>query len=178
MSNHRIKNMHPGASSRNGWYVLWPVWAICAFLLSLGVFAVVREYRAELPKKSDVPVIAMSEGQDLRLDANKLNSRDLLLFEVSSSEEKVKIAVQRTDDKIVHFALASCRACYRNRDHHYAQQGQMMCGKCNMPMKFELKDQKADTNSCALVEIPHTEKDGNIAVLARDVLAQAQKVPQ
>src|SRR5579871_6437940 len=114
MSNHRIKNMRPGVSSRNGWYVLWPVWAISALLLSLGVFAVVQEYRAGLPKKSDVHVIAMNEGEDLHLDSSKLNSRDLHLYEVSSSGEKVKIAVQRTDDGTVHIALASCRACYKN----------------------------------------------------------------
>jgi len=178
MSNHRIKRVQSVLSSRGAWYVLWPVWSICAFLLLLGVLVVVREYQAELPKKSDIRVMAVSEGQDLSLDTNKLDSRDLHLFEVSSSGEKVKIAVQRTDDKTVHVALASCRACYRNRDHHFAKQGQMMCGKCNGPMKFESKDQKADTNSCALVEIPHTEKDGNIAVLARDVLAQVQKPTQ
>ncbi len=176
MSHHRIKRVQSVSSSRGAWYVLWPVWAICTFFLLLGVFFVVQEYRAGLPKKSDVHVIAMSEGQDLNLDSSKLNSRDLHLFEVSSSGEKVKIAVQRTDDRTVRVALASCRACYRNRDHHYAKQGQMMCGKCDGPMKFESKDQKAGTNSCALVEIPHTEKDGNIAVSAREVLAQAQKL--
>ena len=178
MSNHRIKRVQSVLSSRGAWYVLWPVWSICAFLLLLGVLVVVREYQAELPKKSDIHVIAVSEGQDLRLDSKKLDSRDLHLFEVSSSGKKMKIAVQRTDDKSVHVALASCRACYRNRDHHYAKQGQMMCGKCNGPMKFESKDRRADPNNCTLVELPHTEKDGNIAVLARDVLAQVQKLPQ
>lgn len=178
MSHHRIKRVQSVSNSRGAWYVLWPVWAICTFFLLLGVLVVVQEYRAELPKKNDTPVIAVSEDQDLHLDTSKLNSRELHLFEVSSSGKKVKIAVQRTEDKSVHVALASCRACYRNRDHHYAKQGQMMCGKCNGPMKFESKDQTADTNSCALVELPHTEKDGNIAVLARDVLAEVQKLPQ
>lgn len=178
MSNHRIKRSQSVSNSRGALYVLWPVWAICAFLLLLCVVVVVREYRADLPKKSDIHVIAVSEGQDLHLGSNKLDSRDLHLFEVSSSGEKVKIAVQRTDDRTVHVALASCRACYRNRDHHYAKQGQMMCGKCSMTMKFESKNQKADTNSCALVEVPHTEKEGDITVSTGDVLAQAQRLPQ
>ena len=153
MSHHRIKRVPSVSNSLGTWHVLWPVWAICSFLLLLGVFVVVREYRAELPKKSDIPVIAVKEGEDLHLDSKKLDSRDLHLFEVSSSGKKVKIVVQQTDDQSVHVAIASCRACYRNRDHHYAKQGQMMCGKCDGPMKFESKDQKTDTNSCALVEI-------------------------
>ena len=178
MSHHRIKRVPSVSNSRRTWHVLWPVWAICSFPLLLGTFVALREYQMELPQKSDIPVVVVSEGKDLHLGSNKLDSRDLYLFEVSSPGEKVKIAVQRTDDRTVHVALASCRACYRNRDHHYAKQGQMMCGKCSMPMKFESKNQKADTNSCALVELPHTEKDGNIAVSTVDVLARAQKLPQ
>lgn len=178
MSHHRIKRVPSASNSRGTWHVLWPVWAICSFLLLIGVFVGVREYQMELPKKSDIPVVVVSEGQDLHLESSKLSSGDLHLFEVSSSGEKVKIAVQRTDDRTVHVALASCRACYRNRDHHYAKQGQMMCGKCSMTMKFESKNQKADTNSCSLVKIPHTEKEGDIAVSTGDVLAQAQRLPQ
>ena len=178
MSHHRIKRVQPVSNSRGAWYVPWPVWAICMFLLLVGVVAVVQEYRAELPKRGDINVIAVSAGKDLRLDASKLNSRDLHLFEVSSSGKKVKIVVQRTDDKTVHVALASCRACFRNRDHHYAKQGQMICGKCNGPMKFESKNRMADTNSCALVEIPHTETNGDLAVVTRDVIAQTERLPQ
>ncbi len=179
MSNHRIKRAKQSLTSREIWHVLWPVWAICSVLLLFGVFVAVREYQAELPKKSDIPAVAVSEGQDLHLETSKLSSGQLHLFEVSTSGEKVKVkvAVQRTGDGIVHVALASCRACYRNRDHHYAKQGQMMCGKCNMTMKFESKDEKADTNSCALVEIPHTASNGDIAVLTSDVIAQVGKLP-
>ncbi len=177
MSSHRIKPAKQSLTSRETWHVLWPVWAICSVLLLFGVFVVVREYLMELPKKSDVPVVAVSDGQNLRLETNKLSLGKLHLFEVSTSGEKVKVAVQRAGDGTVHVALASCRSCYRNRDHHYAKQGQMMCGKCNMTMKFESKDQKADTNSCALVEIPHTETNGDIAVLTRDVIAQVGNLP-
>ena len=176
MSNHRIKRAKQSLTSRETWHVLWPVWAICSVLLSLGVFVAVREYQAELPKKSDIPTVAVSEGQDLHLESSKLSSGQLHLFELSTSGEKVKVAVQRAGDGAVHVALASCRACYKNRDHHYAEKGKMMCGKCNMTMNFESKGQKADRNSCALVEIPHTETNGDIAVLTRDVIAQVGKL--
>lgn len=132
----------------------------------------------ELPKKSDIPVVVVSEGHDLHLESSKLRSGELHLFEVSTSGEKVRVAVERSGGGTTHVALASCRACYKNRDHHYAEKGKMMCGKCSTPMKFESNGQKADTNSCALVELPHTEKDGNIAVLARDVLALVHRLPQ
>lgn len=178
MSHHRIKRVSAASNSRGTWHVLWPVWAICSFLLLLGAFVAVREYRMELPKKSDIPVVVVSEGRDLHLESSKLSSGELHLFEVSTSGEKVRVAVERSGGGTTHVALASCRACYKNRDHHYAEKGKMMCGKCNMPMKFESNGQKADTNSCALVELPHTEKDGNIAVLARDVLALVHKLPQ
>lgn len=177
MSNHRIRRVHPRSSLRGGRYVLWPVWAVGSITLLFGVFLLVREYRAKLPKKSDIPVVALGEGQDLHLDASKSSLRQLHLFEVSAMGKKAKVVVQQTDDKTVHVALASCRACYRNRDRHYAKQEQMICGKCNMPMNFESKDRKASTNSCTLVEIPHMESNGNISVLTRDVLAQAANKP-
>ena len=178
MSHHRIKRVPSVSNARGTWSVLWPVWAICSFFLLLGAFVAVREYQMGLPKKSDIPVVVVSEGHDLHLESSTLSSGKLHLFEVSTSGEKVRVAVQRSGSGTVQVALASCRACYKNRDHHYAENGKMMCGKCNMPMKFESNSKKADTNSCALVELPHTEKDGNIAVLARDVLALVHKLPQ
>ena len=178
MSHHRIKRVPSVSNSPGSWHVLWPVWAICSFLLLLGAFVAVREYQMDLPKKSDIPVVAVSEDHDLHLESSKLSSGELHLFEVRTSGEMVRVAVQRSGGGTVRVALASCRACYKNRDHHYAEKGKMMCGKCNMPMKFESNDRKAATNSCALVELPHTENDGDIAVLVRDVLALVHKLPQ
>jgi Membrane iron-sulfur containing protein FtrD-like len=109
---------------------------------------------------------------------SKLRSPQLRLFETSASGQKVKFIVQRTPDQIVHVAVASCRACYRNRDSHYALNGEMICGQCKEAMDFESKVQKARTNHCALVEVPHTESGGDVAVLVRDVFAQAAMLPQ
>ena len=177
MSNRRIKRVQSVLSSRGAWHVLWPVWTICGVLLSFGVFVVVRQYLMELPKKSDIPVVAVSDARNLHMETSKLSSGQLHLFEISTSGEKVTLAVQRAGDGTVHVALASCRACYRNRDHHYAEKGKMMCGKCGGPMNFESKHEKPDTNSCALVEIPHRETNGDVAVLTRDVIAQVGKLP-
>jgi len=177
MSNHRIKRTKQSLTSRESWHVLWPVWTLYGVLLSFGVFVVIRQYLMELPKKSDISVVAVSDGPPLHLETSKLSSGQLHLFEVSTSGEKVKLAVQRAGDGTVHVALASCRACYRNRDHHYAEKGKMMCGKCSGPMNFESEHEKANTNSCALVEIPHTETNGDIAVWTREVIAQVGKLP-
>jgi uncharacterized membrane protein len=142
------------------------------------VFVFVREYREDLPQKSDVSVVALAEGQNLHLDQRNLSSPQLHLFEASTSGQKVKFLVQRTPDQIVHVAVASCRACYKNRSSHYAKNGEMICGKCEHSMNFESKGQQANTNHCALVEIPHSESDHDVAVLVRDVLAEAARLSQ
>lgn len=178
MSNHHIRAKRLKTPQRGDWYALWPVWALCGVLSLLAAFALVWQYVAGLPPKSDMPVVALDGGRDLHLDPSKLVSQQLHLFEARAAGQKVKFLVERTQDKTVHVALASCRTCYRSRDRHFAKNGQMMCDECNGPMNFDSKDRKTGTNSCALVEVPHTETDHDIAVLARDVLAQAARQPQ
>ena len=79
-------------------------------------------------------------------------------YEASASGQKVKFVVQRAQDKVVHVALASCSACYRSKNPHYALNGKMMCGKCKDAMDFALKGQKADVNHCTnnLFNLPDT----------------------
>ncbi len=178
MSNHGINRKHPKPTRHGGWRVLWPAWAICTILLLFGAFVIVREYREDLPQKSDIPVIALSDGQNLHLDQSKLRSTQLHLFEVNASGKAVKFIVQRTPYQIVHVALARCKACYRNRVTHYARNGEMICGQCKESMYFESKGRQPRANHCALVEVPHEESNGDVAVLARDVLVQAEKQPQ
>lgn len=158
--------------------MLWPVWAICTILLLFGVFVFVRAYREDLPQKSDIPVVALGEGQNLHLDPRNLNSPQLHLFEASASGQKVKFVVQRAPDQTIHVAVASCRACYKSKNLHYAQNGVMVCGKCEHSMDFESKGKKTNATHCALVEIPHSESDHDMAVLVRDVVAEAAKLSQ
>ncbi len=178
MSNHRIRPKHSKAPRRGDWCAFWPVWALCGGLMLLSVIALASVYIADRPQKSDIPVVAMGKDQDLHLDMTKLNLRQLHLFEVRAAGQKARVVVQRTDDNTVHVGLASCSICYRSHNRHYAKNGQMMCGECNSQMNFETKDRKAGTNSCALVEVPHTKTDRDLTVLTRDVLAMAAKQPQ
>jgi uncharacterized membrane protein len=178
MSNHQIRVKRTKTPRHGDWYTLWPVWALCGGLLLLLVFGLGWVYVVNLPPKSDIPLVALGGGRDLHLDPSKLSSQQLHLFEARASGQKVKFVVERTQDKTVHVALASCRICYRSRDRHFAKSGQMMCGECNMPMNFESRDQKPGTNSCALVEVPHAETDRDITVLTSDVLAVAAKQPR
>jgi uncharacterized membrane protein len=178
MSNHQIGNK-PSRSGRNSdWYVFWPAWVLCAALLFFGAFVLCWEYRVETPKKSDIPVVALSEGQNLHLDPAKLGPGQLHLFEARVSGHEVKFIVQRTPDKIVHVALANCNACYRKRNSHYAKNGEMICGQCQTVMIVESKGRKPVPNHCALVEIPHSATDSELSVSARDVSAEAAKIPQ
>lgn len=178
MSNQRIRIHRSAFANKSDWYVTWPIWVPCAILLLFGVFVVARVYWVERPPKNDTPMVALAEGQDLHLDPSKLSPRQLHIFEARALGQKVKFLVQCTPDKIVHVALASCKACYRKRDSHYARNGQMFCGECKGAMIFESKGQKVDTNHCALAEIPHSETDRDMTVSVRDVFAKAATLAQ
>ncbi len=175
MRNRLLLTRHPKPPPRSDWYVFWPVWAICAGLLFLLGIGIVHEYLAERPKKSDVLLVVLGDGQDLHFDPGNLSPEHLRLFEARASGQAAKFIVERTKDLTIHVALASCRTCYRSHDRNYTQKGVMICGECNGPMHFESKGTKVIRNSCALVEIPHTETDRDVTVLARDVFAQAAK---
>ncbi len=178
MSNRRIRVRHTKTSRWGDWHTLWPVCALCAGLLLLFALGIVQVYLTDLPRKSDIPVVVLGHGQDLHLDPTKLRSSELHLFEANASGKKMKFIVERTKDNTIHTALASCQLCYRSHDRHYAKQGRMICGECNGPMDYESKDRQVGTNSCTLVEVPHTETDRDITVFARDVIAQAARQPQ
>ena len=178
MSHSRINLRRSKTDGRADRHVLWLLGAICTSLLLFAAFAIVWVNRAEEPQKSDIPVVALRETQDLHLDPSKLGDHQLHLFEVRASKQEVKFVVERTEDKTVHVALATCRICYRSQNRHFAKQGQMICGKCNGPMIFESKDQKAGANQCTLAEIAHAETDRDVIVSARDVLAQGAKLAQ
>ena len=173
MSSRRIRVKHTTTPRRGGWYALWPVWALCAVLLLMVAFGAVWDYLASRPQKSDIPLVALGDGRDLHLDPGNLKPGQLHLFEASASGRKVKFLVERTKEKAVHVALASCRACYRSHDLHYAKNGEMICGKCKEPMVFESKSRTAGANKCDLAEVPHTETNRDVVVLTRDILAQA-----
>jgi len=57
MNNHPITRKHPRSRHNGGWHVLWPVWAICTILLLFVDFVFMREYRGDLPQKSDISVV-------------------------------------------------------------------------------------------------------------------------
>lgn len=178
MRKHWIQAKHPAKPHRSDWHALWPVWALCAVLLLFVGIGIFRVYRAGLPQKSDIPVLALGDSRILHLDPGKLGLSQLHLFEASASGQKVKFIVERTQEKTVHVALASCRACYHSQNPPYARKGEMVCGQCRQAMGFETKDQNVGPTSCVLSEIPHTETERDVGVLARDVVAQAAKLPK
>jgi uncharacterized membrane protein len=151
---------------------------MCTLLLLFAAYVLVGEYRADLPQKSDTPVVALAEGQNVHIDSRKLGSGQQHLFEAKATGQDVKFIVERTPDQVVHVAVASCSSCYRNRKSHYARNGKLICGQCKEAMDFESKGRQARTDHCALVEVPHSESDGEVAVLVRDVVAQTAKLPQ
>lgn len=175
MSNHRIKIEHHKSRHSADWYLFWPVCLIAAFLLLPVTLTFLGEYLENRPKHSDIAPVSIGDAHDLQLAKSSLRAGQMYLFEASASGRRVRFLVQQTQDKTVHVALASCMACYHNRDSHYAKKGQMICGKCKGPMTFESASQQANKNTCALPEIPHRETDHEVTVLTRDAIAQAAK---
>ncbi len=176
MSHHpRIRSKPPHGGD---WRPFRPALALCSGLLLLVVYGFVRETIADRPPQSNVPVVVLGHDKVLHLDPTKLQPSQIHLFEADASGQKVKFIVERIQNNTIHVALASCRTCYRSRDRHYTRNGEMICSECNAPMAFEPKHSISGSRSCALVEIPHTETARDVAVLTRDVLAQAAKLPQ
>lgn len=176
MSHSRINQKPSKTYRRADWYTFWPVWVLCAVLISFCAIGFVKVYLAERPQKSDVTVVSVGAGQDLHLDMGELSPGKLHLYEVSSPRQTVKFVVQQTQDKTVHVALATCKVCYRSKNPHYVRNGKMICGKCKEAMDYESKGQKNSVNGCILPEIPHTEENGQQTVLAQDVFDQASKL--
>lgn len=174
MSHFRIKSKRTKEPRRYGWHDTWPVWALGGFFFLVIGFCLVQVYRAYGPQKSDVPVIALKPAQDLHLDTATLKPMQLHLFEANVSGKRVRFVVERTQDNVIHVSLASCRVCYRSRDRHYAQKGQMICGECKGTMPFESKGPKGPANTCALAEIPHQEIGHDLVVSTRNVLEQTR----
>ena len=179
MGHQHVKPFKPSkAPRRYGWRETWPVWAVAGFFVLVIAVCLVQEYRVYGPQKSDVTVSALRLGQDLHVDTGTLKPMQLHMFEANVSGKKVRFVVERTQDNAIHVSLASCRVCYRSRDRHYAQKGQMICGECNGPMPFETKNQKTSTNTCALAEIPHKEIGHDLFVSTHDVIKQTESLQQ
>lgn len=178
MSNSRVKSKRSNELRHYGWRETWPVWAVGGFFVLVIAFCLIQTYRVYGPQKSDVPIVALKPAQDLHLDTRGLGPQQLRLFEAKVSGEKVRFLVERTQGNAIHVSLASCRVCYRSRDRHYAQKGQMICGECNGPMPFESRGQNAPANSCALAEIPHREEGTDLMVSLSDVFRRTEGLQQ
>lgn len=175
MGHARMKTKHEKIRQHH-WYSYWPLWLLFGLPAALTTAVLIQAYRSDGPQKSDTAPVVLADGQDLHLDPATLKPTELYLFEGSTSGQKVKFIVRRTQDNVVHVSLATCRACYRSKNPHYVQKNEMMCGRCNMPMRSETEKGAPGDTRCTLPDIPHTESAHNITVLIRDVLAQSAKV--
>lgn len=154
------------------------MWTVAGFLALVIAASVIQEYRISRPQKSDVAVYVLKPGQDLHLDTATLTPMQLHLFQLNRSRKNVRFMVERTQGSVIHVSLVSCRACYRARDHNYAQKGQMVCGECNGPMPFETRLLATAVNTCALVEIPHKQVGHNLFVSTHDVILLSEGLQQ
>lgn len=173
--SHRHISKHLASKSRIGWRALWPVWAICSLFLVITALGMVEAYLDDRPEKSDAPVSVLRDGQDLRLNTREVGPGTLRIFEASFSGQKLRFIVQRTRDNSVHAALASCKACIRSRNSHFAHSGEFICGQCKHAMWVQSRNQRTDADGCVLPEVPHSESEGIVTVAARDIQAISEK---
>lgn len=173
MNHNRTTIKRSKKQIRCGWRELWPVWAIGGFFLLLTVACLVHVYRVYGPQKSDVQAVSIRPDEYLRVTLAKLVLMQLHLYEVKASGGTVHFIVERTQDRIVHVALAACSVCLRSGNPNYTRKGKMICGRCNGPMPFTARGKATVAHICSLPEIPHKEINGELIVSMRDVLHRA-----
>lgn len=172
--NHNQTSVHRSKKKiQIGWHELWPVWTIGAFLLLITVAYLVHVYRIYGPQRSDVQAVSLRPDDYLRVTLAKLVPMQLHLYAVKASDSTVRFIVERTQDRIVHVALAVCSNCIQSGKPNYTRKGRMICGRCNGPMPFTPKSKTAIANTCYMPEIPHKEVDGELVVIMHDVLHRA-----
>lgn len=158
-----------------GKYVFWPVWAVCGVIVLIMLAAAVRFYIDQRPKESDIAVVDMPEGNEIRFHSADFPIGQLHLFRVSGTG--ITLAVKRLADRRIHVSLSNCTVCSRSGHRSYAQKNELFCGVCNQPMRFE-KDalaEKTAKGQCPLPEVPVSEESGNIMIATKDVLRVADE---
>ena len=68
MHKHLSAKRHSEPPHRCGTYIFWPVWTMCAGLLLLLGFGIVRANLGERPQKSDVALVVLDDGKDLHMN--------------------------------------------------------------------------------------------------------------
>jgi hypothetical protein len=161
--------------SAGGRHPLWPVWAICGFLVLAFVAAITVMIFKERPKVSDIAVIDVPETSEIRFHAADFPAGELRLFRIPGTG--IILALKRLPDRHVHAALSSCTVCSREGHNGYARKNKMVCGICNQPMRFESDAIAAREakNQCPLPEIPVSEERETIVIATKDVLRVADR---
>jgi hypothetical protein len=143
-----------------------------AFLIGVFGFNLLTEYIDDLPKRSDVNAKALGPDKDLQLETSSLTAGELHLFEAAVAGQTFSFVVQRTNDSIIHVAVATCRSCSRSGKPNYARKGDYYCGECKRAMRFEPHGEGDMHENCVMLGIPHSESNGILTVRARDVKAE------
>jgi hypothetical protein len=160
--------------SVGGKYVFWPVWALCGFLALTMLAAAVRLYLDQRPKRSDVAVMDIPAGNEIRFHSADFPIGQLRMFRVSGTG--ITLAVKRMPDR-VHVALSNCTVCSRHGHKSYAQRSELFCGVCNQPMRFaeDALAARLAKGQCPLPEVPVSEERGTIVISTNDVIRVADQ---
>jgi uncharacterized membrane protein len=171
MSHHRIKSKSGGYSLRKDWRIFWPVIAVLALPLILSALVMVKTSWTTSPQR-------VTADRDLHLDFAKLHPDRLHFFDTSVSSQRVRFVIERTQDNVIHVAVAACKFCYRERRSNRVQDGAVMCGRCKGPMNFASTKTEGRANSCDLSEIPHQQTQQSLIVSVHDITQTISRLAQ
>lgn len=152
----------------------FPVVMMCGAMLTLFVIALGKQLLEDRSPRSDVPMITVRQGQDIRLRAEEVSDGGVHLFEIAGGGQRARFLVQRVGS-VVHVGAASCRACARSGTSHYSRKGEFFCGQCKHAMRFETVPAPNSDERCTMPEIRHSYSGGFILIQAADVKAVFDK---
>ena len=178
MKRLRIQTQRGKDGKRGGWRVFWPIWLLFSLLIGLFGFNLLEPYLEDLPRRSDVPVIALGAGKDLQISQNSLQRGEIHLFDAANAAQRIQFLVQRANDNVIHTAIATCRSCIRSGKAHYARNGEFICGQCEHAMRFEISKSNEHSENCIMPEIPHSVSNGMVIIRASDVRAIFDRASQ
>ena len=92
------------------------------------------------------------------------------MCQIENTGRKMRFVVQRKRD-IVHVAAASCHACAQSKKSHFARKGELICGECKHPMRFEDIPAATSDERCAMPAIPYEQSGDMILIKSSDVKA-------
>ena len=118
-----------------------------------------------------MPEIVVEENNDFTYDLAQLKPGQTRFFTYpTSSSERSRLLVQRDADGVIRTAFASCTVCYSHRREHKLNQGRLICGRCQDPMRIGNQNERLTADKgCLAVPVPFSVENNKVRVQAKAI---------